>query len=88
MPADNWKTIWFSPRAKFKRRKKIHFVTGFYLKQHRKNKQIRLVQWLKNCMTQKSFYANIPIEYLLIDLRKFLQSIGKRIRKRSRGGTV
>jgi len=88
MPASEWSTIWRSPKSKFKRKNKAYFITAFYLKQHKRLKQIRLVQWLKCCITQKSFYANIPLEHLLIDLKKILQNIGKRIRKRSKGGTV
>lgn len=81
MPADNWKTIWVSPKSKFKRRREVHFITGFYLKQHKKNKQLRLIQWLKSCITQKSFYANISLWHLVIDLRNFLKRMKKRIKK-------
>ena len=81
MPADNWKTLWVSPKSKFKRKKETYFITGFYLKQHKKNKQVRLVQWLKSCITQKSFYANIPMWHLMIDLKKFLKKMNKRIKK-------
>ncbi len=88
MAAENWKTIWEGSRSRFKRKNETHFITMFYLKQNKKTKQIRLVQWLKDCVTQKSFYANIPMGHLLIDLKKVVENMGKRIRKRGRSGTV
>lgn len=81
MPADNWKTIWESPKSKFKKKDEVRFITGFFLKQHKKIKQVRLVQWLKDITTQETFYANISLWHLVIDLKRFIKSIGKRIKK-------
>ena len=88
MPADNWTTISKSPQSKSKKKDEVRFITGFFLKQHKTNGQVRLVQWLKDITTQETFYANIPIGYFLIDLKKVLENMGKRVRKRSKGGTV
>lgn len=87
MPADNWKSIWKSTPSKCKQKNRIRLITGYYLKQHKKTKQVRLVQWLKDCRTQECFYANIPISHL-IDLKNSLESMGKRVRKRGKSGTV
>jgi hypothetical protein len=81
MPADNWTTIWKSPQSKFRRKKKAHFITGFFLKQNKSSSQLRLIQWLKSCKDQRAFYANISLWHLAIDLKKFLKKINKRIKK-------
>lgn len=80
MPASNWNTIWESKIARFKRGIKTHFITGFYLKQH-KNGQIRLVQWLKSCETQNSYYANHGLWQFMIELRNIIKKLKKKLKK-------
>jgi len=81
MPGKNWSTIWESKISRFKRGIKIHFITGFYLKQH-KNGQIRLVQWLKSCNNQDAYYANIGLWQFIIELRNIIKKLKKTIKKR------
>jgi hypothetical protein len=81
MPAANWNTIWENPVSKIKQGDKTRFVTRYYLKQHKKSKQVRLIQWLKDIETKETFYGNTSLWHFVIDLKRFLKSIGKRIKK-------
>jgi len=80
MPSKNWTIIWKSKISRFQKGIKTYFVTGFYLKQH-ENGQIRLIQWLKDCKTQESYYANIGLWQFMHELRDIIKKLNKKLKK-------